>query len=62
MFWQKKPLKIESYKDSKEYLERQQKIDYLLVLVSVVQPGININPDILKKAGVSIDKLIEELK
>lgn len=56
-----------SYKDSKEYLDKQQKIDYLLVLTKLaelnpVHPGIEQEKEIRSLAGKEILKTLESLK
>lgn len=50
------------YKESKEYLDKQQKIDYLLVLTKLVEPGVQIEKDTQKIAEKKILNLIEEIK
>jgi len=51
-----------SYANSKEYLERQQNIDLLLVLNGLVQPGLNLPGDTIKEVQKMIDKTVEKLK
>lgn len=51
-----------SYKETKEYLDKQQKIDYLLVLTKLLEPGMNIESDTVKLVNRKIPSIIEELK
>lgn len=54
---------FKSYKDSKEFLDKQQKIDYLLILTKLLEPGMtDVDSDIKKQANKQIDKIISELK
>lgn len=54
--------KRESYKDSKEYLDRQQKIDLLLVAAKLIEPSTNPTIAVRQKADEIIIQLLESLK
>lgn len=49
-----------SYKDTKVYLDRQQKIDTLLVVAKLLEPGMSVNADTIKLAEKTVVKIIEE--
>ena len=51
-----------NYKESKEYLDKQQKIDLLLVLTKLLEPGMFVEKENVKIAENKIFKIIEELK
>lgn len=50
------------YDKSKEFLDRQQNIDYLLVLAKLLEPGMNTDADTNKETLKKISKIIEEIK
>jgi len=52
------------YKDSKEFLDKQQKIDYLLVLVNLNTSfgGIKTKDSLVEKCHEEISKTIDQLK
>lgn len=50
------------YGQSKEFLEKQQRIDLLLVVTKLLEPGVDISADTKKEANKRIDKILEELK
>lgn len=51
------------YNTSKEYLERQQKIDYMLVLSGLLEMSKTVPiPELQRDAARQIAKLIEDLK
>lgn len=58
----KKKIPEVSYKETKEYLDRQQNIDLLLVLTKFVEPQVVADRDIQKKAENQIANLLEKLK
>lgn len=52
-----------SYKESKEYLDRQQDIDYLLVLANFISTGIySVDKDLFTDSVSSAKVIIQKLK
>lgn len=51
----------ESYKDSKQYLIRQQKIDYLLVLTKILEPGMVVQTNLIREASKQITEILTEI-
>lgn len=49
------------YDKSKEFLNRQQKIDYLLVLAKLIEPGMQTGEELTKLANKKIEFIIEDL-
>ena len=52
---------LKSYKNSKKYLDKQQKIDALLVLAKLIEVVSNVSEDNKKIVDKKIEKLLEEL-
>lgn len=50
------------YDKSKEFLDRQQTIDYMLVLTKLLEPGMNSETDLQKLVNKKITKIVEDLK
>lgn len=59
-----KKIKEIPYKESKEFLDRQQNIDLLLVLVNLysAQVGTVPNTDLSKKVITRLEETIDKLK